>query len=209
MVTSEVQSIPVTLTIFPKTVKVGDTVRIIAVTSKKSDHFTDAWSGATKVKTMKLGSLYYSYANVKVDTAGDFNISYEIWQNSGEGTTQYKGGADQTVKVVDPNLKQIKIEMLPIISNPSLQEGGQAVLIFKIPRKYADQGYGMEYSENITILTGPVTSDHAYSYVVGLFKAKETGVHQVSLKAYHIDTHVTGPLSNWIGVVNTHIFVEE
>lgn len=62
----------------------------------------------------------------------------------------------------------------------SVDKDGQAVLIVKIPRKYADQGFGASWSDHVTNINGPVPFDNDYSYMVGLFhpeKNRQTQDH--------------------------------
>ena len=93
----------------------------------------------------------------------------------------------QKIKVAGPEPKEIKIEFIPITRSMSLEKSGQAVLIVKIPRKYADQGYEVSWSDNVTPLSGPVSSDKDYSYTVGLFQPEETGTHKITFEVNHDD----------------------
>ncbi|MDF2678824.1 MAG: hypothetical protein K0R47_14 [Brevibacillus sp.] len=154
----------------------------------------------TGTKTVQSTFKYTTTGYFIPQQEGEYTIRFRLLMTDEKGK-QWEGIAEKGIKVKREELKNVRVGFVPLVHNPSLRAGGQVVLIAKIPKQYAKQGYHVTWSDNVTGLEGPTSSDHSYTYVVGIFKAEKTGEHYVRFKAM-LD-------HQWVGEVSMKILVEE
>ncbi|MED4781865.1 hypothetical protein [Brevibacillus choshinensis] len=190
--------------------EVGKTVKITVSTPKKGTTYENARfelvpspDGGEKVQSIRTVSLNNSYATTGYLTPqqeGEYKINFRMRMSDVDGS-QWEAIASKTIKVKKVEPKKIKVTFIPLLGNPSLREDGQAVVIAKVPKYYADQGYRVDWSDNVTGFGKPASSDNLYTYIVGLFKANEAGEHKVTFKVSRDQ--------QWIGEATMKIVVTD
>ncbi|MFE1631062.1 hypothetical protein ACFLFF_30470 [Brevibacillus reuszeri] len=175
-----IESLPVSLELESEVVFSDESFTVTAKIPKKLELYSDTWSrGAEDITTFEDGDYYFSKATYTPSGIGFQPVVYKMEQKLEDGTIKYIGEANLTVLVVEPTMDNGGVQILPLESSVSLDKGGQAVLIARIPLKYADKGYSGGWDSTVNSLGGPVISDGVYSYSVAIFKPKETGTYQV------------------------------
>ncbi|MED1793093.1 hypothetical protein [Brevibacillus nitrificans] len=190
--------------------EVGKKIKFTVATPKKGSIYEDArfeWmygpDKTTKVEdiqTVKKGSNYITTGYFTPKQEGEYKLHFSLVLNE-DDRKLWEGTADKVIKVKRVAPKSVKVGILSLENHPSIQAGGQAVLIAKIPKYDAKQGYRVEWSDNVTPVAGSRSSDNSYTYEVGLFKAETAGVYDVSFKAYREN--------QWVGMTNMKVIVDE
>ncbi|MGD8189606.1 hypothetical protein ACQCN2_06325 [Brevibacillus ginsengisoli] len=190
----EPKPIQVNLIGLPKSLKlnVGDKVTLQAITQRCTFFAKDKWSGAaTKEKTQLIGDYYYSNAKLDTSKPGIIKFSYQILMKDSKGVLQYRGLLEQEIEVIAPEIpeipKKIDVEILPANYHIRLKDGGNAYLIARFPKQKADFGLSSGWSNNVQALYGNMPFDNNYIYEAAVFKAKKTGVYQISYAIYLVD----------------------
>lgn len=203
----EVQS---RLTSSASTSEIGKEVKFTISTTKKGTKFDDAQIVVTKspagmgevrkLKTVQRSGTYVTTGYFTPSQEGDYHFHFEL-PMSDENGKRWEGVLDFSIKVKAPKPKNIRVEMVPLVGKTQLQDGGQAVVIAKIPKSYAKKGYSFAWSDNVKPMSGPRLQDSSYEYVAGVFQAEAAGLHHVSFKAYRE--------YEWVGEAYLQIQVDE
>lgn len=152
------------------------------------------------VNTVVSRSNYITTGCLTPKHEGEYRIKFKMAMSDDKGN-EWEATASKTWKVKKVEPKKIKVTLVPLLANPRLQDGGNAVIIARFPKYYAEQGYSYDWSDNVTGLVGPVAQDNQFAYIVGVFKAEKAGEHRVTLEVTR--EH------QWVGEASMKITVDE
>ncbi len=151
-------------------------------------------------KTVQSTHKYTTKGDFVPTQEGEYTIRFRLLMTDDKGK-QYEGMAEKKIIVKREELKKVKVGFVSLGNNSSVRAGVEVVLIAKIPKKIAEKGYYVTWSDNVKGLGGIPSSDHSYTYVVGIFKEDQPGDHYVKFQA--------GMDHQWVGEASMKIKVVE
>lgn len=170
----------VNITLSSEVAYVGETIYLKAFIPKKLGLYSDHWDGVDSYETYDAGDNYVSKAVILPTGKGYKPIRYQMDQKTTNGRTKYTGERKMNLLIVDHEMSKADVQIISVDSEVSLDNGGQVILIAKIPIEYAQRG-GSGGWDGYLVETfyGPLSSDKKYSYSVAIFKPKLTGTYTI------------------------------
>lgn len=100
---SDPKDIEVTLSESATVVNIGETIALVATTSKHGSNYTDNWNNAVKSVTEfdPITEAYISTASFTAENPGIYPISYTITMTAGDSATTFSKTVERTIKVIN------------------------------------------------------------------------------------------------------------
>lgn len=122
---SDPKDIEVTLSESATVVNIGETIALVATTSKHGSNYTDNWSNAVKSVTEfdPITEAYISTASFTAENPGIYPISYTITMTAGDSATTFSKTVERTIKVIDSHTVT-GADLRNLVITPIYKSGG-------------------------------------------------------------------------------------